>query len=214
MTRQIIIWSLSIVGAIGGLITINYFVVDLAELIRNGTSIERPTLLENSVGPDSASGATATSTEATDTSTEAIATSTEATATPTPIPPLDRQLEEALSVNGKTARNRALRIVAENAVLVRDYWTAITAASASPSSSAQAENLTFVGRCAIEDGQYNFAAEAADKIHSSSDRDRLKIEVLEARKRVAMEDTSQEISGQRINSQVSCWGVESEIEQP
>lgn len=195
----------SVVGVIAGIITINYFVVDIMGLILSGTSIERSTLQDSLVKPDSLSE---------DPASEATVTLTKATATPTPIPPLDRQLKEALSVSSTSDRNKALLIVAENAVLVRDYWTAITAASASPSTSAQANNLTFVGRCAIEDGQYDFAAEAAAKIRATSPRDSLKIEVIEARKRVAMERVTQEIDGRQINSQVSCWGVESEIDEP
>ena len=104
------------------------------------------------------------------------------TPTPTPVPPLDRQLEEALSVAGTSARNAALFIVAQDAVLTRDYWTAIRAASATPSTSAQAQNLAFVVRCAIEDRLYVFAAEAADRIKATSARDLLKIEVIEARR--------------------------------
>lgn len=207
MTRNIIIWTVitGTIGAIGGLITINYFVVDLVGLIRNGTSIDGSTLPDGLVEPHSLSERLTS---------EASLTLTKSTVTPTPIPPLDKQLEEALSVSSSSARDKALSIVAQNAVFVRDYWTAITAASASPSSSAQAANLIFVGRCAIEDAKYNLAAEAADKIRTRSARDSLKIEVLEARKRVATGGTSQEISEQQINSQVSCWEAETESNEP
>ena len=105
------------------------------------------------------------------------------TATPTPVAHLNKQLEEALSVGSSSARSEALLIVAEDAVLMRDYWTAIRAASATPYSSAQAKNLGFVVRCAIEDGLYDFAAEAASKVRYRSARDRLKIDVIEARRR-------------------------------
>ena len=107
----------------------------------------------------------------------------EPTTTPTPVAHLNRQLEEALSVALSSAQSEALFIVAQDAVLKRDYWTAIRAASATPYSSAQAKNLGFVVRCAIEDGLYDFAAEAADKVTYTSDRDRLKIDVIEARRR-------------------------------
>ena len=106
-----------------------------------------------------------------------------ATATPTPVPPLDKQLKVALSVASSSARNRALFLVAQNAVLLRDYRTATRAASVTPSSSAQAKNLAFVVGCAIEDGLYDLAAEAADKVKTTSVRDRLKIEVIESRKK-------------------------------
>ena len=105
------------------------------------------------------------------------------TTTPTPVAHLNKQLEEALSVSRSSAKNKALLIVAQDAVLKKDYWTAIRAASATPYSSAQAKNLGFVVRCAIEDGLYDFAAEAANKVKYTSDRDRLKLDVIEARRR-------------------------------
>ena len=105
------------------------------------------------------------------------------TTTPTPVAHLNKQLEEALSVSKSSAKNKALLIVAQDAVLKKDYWTAIRAASATPYSSAQAKNLGFVVRCAIEDGLYDFAAEAANKVKYTSDRDRLKLDVIEARRR-------------------------------
>ena len=105
------------------------------------------------------------------------------TATQTPVPPLDKQLEVALSVVAYSAQNKALYLVAQNAVLLRDYRSAIRAASATPSYSAQATNLAFVVACAIEDGLYDLAAEAADKVTVTSVQDRLKIEVIESRKK-------------------------------
>ena len=111
----------------------------------------------------------------------------EPTATPTPIPPLDIQLTEALSVNGKSARGAALFKVAQHAVLESDYWTAIRAASATPYKSEQAEHLSFVVRCAMEDGIYRLAAEAADQIKYDSVRDLLKVEVIEARRLATFE---------------------------
>ena len=80
-------------------------------------------------------------------------------------------------------------------MLKRDYWTAIRAASASPSSSARAANLGFVVKCAIEDGLYDFAATAADKVPRTSDRDRLKINVIEARRRTT--STVEPVDGDR-----------------
>ena len=86
-----------------------------------------------------------------------------------------------------SARDFALLVVAQDAVLKKDYWTAIRAASATPSFSAQAKNLAFVVRCAIEDELYDLGAEAADRVKYRSDRDRLKIDVIEARKRATSE---------------------------
>ena len=103
----------------------------------------------------------------------------------TPVPPLDKQLAEALSVESYAKRGEALLIVAQHAVLELHYETAITAASAIPSSSVQSKALSFVVSCAIEDGLFNFAAEAASQIESYASRDTQKIRVIEARKRVS-----------------------------
>ena len=134
------------------------------------------------------------------------------TATPTPIPPLDKQLEEALSVATTSVRNKALLLVAQNAVLLGDYLTAIKAASATPSSSAQATNLAFVVRCAIEDGLYDFAAEAADKVKVTSARDSLKVEVIEARGRTPL-DKGQPTDGTGSHADresMACFGSPAE----
>ena len=122
------------------------------------------------------------------------------TPTTTPIPPLDRQLEVALSVDYSGAQSDALRIVAEDAVLRMDYWTAIRAASATPYSSDQATNLAFVVACAIEDDLYDFASEAADKVRYTSNRDRLKVDVLKARRRATSEVTP--VASEAIRSTV------------
>ena len=109
------------------------------------------------------------------------------TATPTPVPPLESQLREALSIDGKNARGLALLVVAQHAVLANDYWTAIRATSATPWKSEQAKNLRFVVRCAIEDGLYSLAADAAEKVKYDSNRDTLKVEVIEARRLATFE---------------------------
>lgn len=73
--------------------------------------------------------------------------------------------------------------MAQHAVLALDYETAIRAADATPYNSQQSSSLSFVVRCAIEDGLYDMAAESASKIRYRSDRDKMIIEVIEARKR-------------------------------
>ena len=105
-----------------------------------------------------------------------------ATASPSPVPPLEEQLRDALAVSGSSSKNMALFKVAQHAVLLMDYWTAIRAADASPGSSSQAESLSFVVKCAIEDGKYEMAAEAAARIGGNSTRDRMRNEVIDARK--------------------------------
>ena len=103
--------------------------------------------------------------------------------TATPVTPLEKQLKLALSVDTYSVRDKALFLVAQNAVVLRDYRTAIRAASAAPTYSAQANSLAFVVGCAIEDGLYDLAAEAAGKVKTTSVRDRLKIKVIESRKK-------------------------------
>ena len=104
------------------------------------------------------------------------------TSTPTPVPPLEDQLRDALGVSGSTSQGKALFKVAQHAVVLMDYWTAIRAADASPSSSSQANSLSFVVRCAIEDGEYDMAAEAASRISGSTTQDEMRNEVIEARR--------------------------------
>ena len=72
--------------------------------------------------------------------------------------------------------------------------------SATSYSSDQATNLAFVVACAIEDGLYDFASEAADKVRYTLDRDRLKIDVLKARRRATSEATP--VASEAIRSTV------------
>ena len=112
------------------------------------------------------------------------------TASPTPVPPLDKQLEEALTISGNAARDSALFIVAQDAVINMDYWTAIRAADASPSSASEAQSLSLVVRCAIEDGKYDMAAAAAAKIGNNADRNQMQVEVIAARRAASSAQTS------------------------
>lgn len=104
------------------------------------------------------------------------------TASPTPVPSLNRQLEEALAISDKAARDRALFIVAKDAVIKTDYWTAIRAADASPGEISEARSLSFVAICAIEDGNYDLAGEAAVRIGDDVVRNKVQLEAIEARK--------------------------------
>lgn len=158
---SIVFGALLVIGGIADVVTIRQFGFHLWEPITGGTAEEGTTPPIQLAPPHP---------------------TPTGTATPTPVPPLSRQLEEALSVSSSSARSKALSLVAQNAVVLGDYRTAIRAASATPSSSAQAENLEFVVKCAIEDRLYNLAADAADEIKTTSSRDRLKIEVIEARR--------------------------------
>ena len=112
------------------------------------------------------------------------------TATPTPMPPLGEQLERALSIGGTTARGEGLASVAVQAILLGDYWTAITAAAATPIASEQASTLELVMECAIEDGLYSMATEAASRTSSSYSRGRLMVMALKARESAIKDQVS------------------------
>ena len=102
------------------------------------------------------------------------------TPTPTPIPPLGEHLERALSIYSSTSQGEGLASVAAQAILLGDYWTAIRAADATPSTSKQADNLELVVRCAIEDGRFSMATEAASRAANTKSQGRLMIMALEA----------------------------------
>ena len=105
------------------------------------------------------------------------------TPTPTVTPPLDKQLAEAMKIRSDAARGAALLIVAQHAVDLRDYSIAIEAASKTPSDRQQASTLALVVRCAIEDGFYDDAAHAADKVRIWASGDSLRTEVIAARRK-------------------------------
>ena len=128
------------------------------------------------------------------------------TPTPTPVIPLGRQLEDALSINSSTAQSNALLEVAQHAVLLGDYRTAIRAAAATSWPSNQGENLAFVVRCAIEDGFYDVASSAADRVESSSQRDSLKLEVIKATKEATSTEETTPISVDRES--MACFDTE------
>lgn len=177
-----VVGALLIVGALADCITISQFDFHLWEPLGIGISSDQ-SVVQEPKGPVSS-----------------------ATATPTPVPPLDRQLDEALSVDITSSQNSALFIVAQDAVLAKDYWTAIRAASATATNSAQAKSLAFVVRCAIEDGLYDLAAEAAGEIRITSDRDEAKIEVIKARRWEATGVVPSHLGRESM----ACFGDESE----
>ena len=102
------------------------------------------------------------------------------TKTPSPIPPLDVHLEKALSITAYSPQGKALAIVATNAIIIDDYWTAIRAASLTPILSDQSTNLELVVKCAIEEGKFDIALEAASSVYLHSSQSRLTVMALEA----------------------------------
>ena len=83
-----------------------------------------------------------------------------------------------------------MAVVVSQAVLLGDYWTAIKAAAATPSHAKQASNLEIVVECAIEDGLYSMAAEAASRVSGHSAQSRLMIMALEAKESAIREQSS------------------------
>jgi hypothetical protein len=92
-------------------------------------------------------------------------------------------LKTALSVPLPSERGKALRIVANTGVAEWDYETSITAGQSTPVLTKRVETLTFVARCAAQDGLFETADEAATYIPNITDRASIKIEILEMRHR-------------------------------
>ena len=68
----------------------------------------------------------------------------EPTATPKPVPPLDRQLKTAQSISEPLIRDAAYLDIVLQAIILRDYWTAIRVAEATSTTGTQARGLKFV----------------------------------------------------------------------
>ena len=105
----------------------------------------------------------------------------EPTATPKPVPPLDRQLKTAQSISEPLIRDAAYLDIVLQAIILRDYWTAIRVAEATSTTGTQARGLKFVVKCAIEDRQYRDAEEAANRIDATNYHDQARREIIDAR---------------------------------
>ena len=105
--------------------------------------------------------------------------------TPTPTPAATvvsnakSMLKTALSIPSSSERSKGLRTIATAAVGEFDYETAITAGRATLNSTASGETLSFVARCAAQDGLFDKADEAVRYIRSSSVRSKITNEILE-----------------------------------
>ena len=128
-----------------------------------------------------------------------------ATLTPTPAGHLEDQLQDGLSVPQLADRSKALLLVAEDAVLHEDYWTAIRAADATPWGRDQAANLGFVVRCAIEDGLFNMASEAANRVRWAEPRSSLTVQVIAARKQATLKAVSVQANREALVCFDSGW---------
>ena len=92
--------------------------------------------------------------------------------------PLELKLEAAKTVQSSSARDQALRIVAETALELEEYNLAIEAGDASPIASGKSKTLKLVALCAAKRGHLKIAMEAADKIPYRSVHDATKVEIL------------------------------------
>ena len=172
----------TIVGGIGGLITITFFGYWIYGVISADNELQDSSLKAIGVGISSPPNNSVAIPAVTPSVVEPQPTATPApTPTPTPIPPLGEQLERALSISQYSAQGDGLVSVAVQAILLGDYWTAIRAAAATPQWSRQAINLELVIKCAIEDGQFSMATEAASRATAYSSQSRLMVMALEAR---------------------------------
>ena len=90
--------------------------------------------------------------------------------TPTPTPTATvvstakSMLKTALSIPSVSERSKGLRTVATIAVTEFDYETAIAAGRATPSLTKKGQTLSFVARCAAQDGLFDKADEAVRSI--------------------------------------------------
>ena len=105
--------------------------------------------------------------------------------TPTPTPTTTvvsntkSMLKTASSIPLSSEQSKGLRTVATAAVSEFDYETAIIAGRATRSSTASGQTLSFVARCAAQDGLFDKADKAVSYIPSSSVRSKVTNEILE-----------------------------------
>lgn len=95
-------------------------------------------------------------------------------------PSLDKMKEAAESGGTNQGEDRLLRKIAETAIILGNYDFAIEAGSASYYTDAQSDALTFVARCAAEEGLFLDALTAASKIKSREARARVTGDVMSA----------------------------------
>ena len=87
-------------------------------------------------------------------------------------------------------QDRELRKIAEIAIIQLRYDVAIDAASEIYYLDAEANALTFVARCAVEEGLFNHARDAAEKIGNPTAGASVQVEVLTAIKNAEKEGSS------------------------
>ena len=178
----------TIVSALGGLITIGFFVYSIVGLPSANKGIQSTGTEAIGVSlPETNSVAMPVATSVAVPVAIPIVVEPQPTATPTPVPPLQEQLDRALSIQSSSAQGEGLATVVVQAILLGDYWIAIRAAAATPSTYRQSTNLELVVKCAIEDGRFSMATEAASRARSSSSNSQLMILALKARE-VAIKD--------------------------
>lgn len=96
------------------------------------------------------------------------------------LPSFSRMLKTAMSGGTYQGEDRLLLKIAEIEVIQHRFYNAIEAASKIQHPDSQSDALTFVARCAVEEGLFNYAEQSAQKIDKAVDEDKLITEVLTA----------------------------------
>ena len=126
--------------------------------------------------------------------------------TPTPIPPLGLHLKEALAHNDVDSRECALVKVAQDAVILTDYWTAIRAIGASRGIGKDLD-LFDIGECAVEDGKYLIASEIAVILENQSSQDELRSLITDARQSASLPDVPSSPYNRQAMDCLPLWSV-------
>ena len=95
-------------------------------------------------------------------------------------PTVGKMLDSASSSGTYSGQARALRKVAETAIVLGKHDQAIEAGALTVLPDPAAETLSYVARCFVEEGRLYYALEAANAIPTYSRRDVMKVEVLAA----------------------------------
>ena len=106
------------------------------------------------------------------------------------IPSLTQMIAATSSGGTPKGQDRELRKIAEIAIIQLRYDVAIDAASEIYYLDAEADALTFVARCAVEEGLFNHARDAAEKIGNPTAGASVQVEVLTAIKNAEKEGSS------------------------
>ena len=95
-------------------------------------------------------------------------------------PSFEQMRNAAVSGGSYGGQAKSLRKISEIAVMLRKYDIAIDTASVIYYFSSQSEALTFVARCAVEEGLFNYALAAAAQINHVPTKSKVTASVMDA----------------------------------